>query len=327
MSRSYCNQAGELLVPQLSLPSRKKNIVGVLEEANAPPPSFDPKVAAELLEKGQVETPELGRLAKLAPFGPVAIRLLRLFDRQDLEIRDVVSMVASEAAVTSELLALVNSPLFGVQGTITEIRRAVAFLGIDRTRALAVTLAMRSLLEGAPKTPILRRIWKHSVGAAVIAELLAPAFGISNDVANTAGILHDLGRIGLLTAYPEPYAALAVHTHESDEAILAAERKEFGMDHCQAGQFLSEAWRFPRVLQEVAARHLESPSGLDVLSLVQTSCRLASGLGLSAVVHEEQEGVPETIENHVPPAIRMRVAEMMRASDRQIFDRIESLDF
>ena len=302
-------------------------MLGVLEEGSAPRPSFDPQVAQDLLEKGQVETPELGRLGKLAPFGPVAIRLLRLFDRNDLELGDVVKMVASEAALTSELLALVNSPLFGVHGSITEIRRAVAFLGIDRTRALAVTLAMRSFVQGAPKTPILRRIWKHSLATAVVAELLAPSYSISNDLANTAGILHDLGRIGLLTAFPEQYAELAVRSHESNEAILLAERQEFGLDHCQAGQFLSEAWRFPPVLQQVAAQHLEPPTGQDVLSLVQTSCRLAVNLGFAAVVIDHHTGTNDTIGTHVPQSIQPRVTKLLKDSDRQIVERIESLDF
>jgi putative nucleotidyltransferase with HDIG domain len=315
------------LAPTSPRKKQKKTMLGVLEEASAPRPSFDPQVAQDLLEKGQVETADIGCLAKLTPFGPVAIRLLHLFDRNDLELEVVARMVASEAALTSELLALVNSPLFGVQGSITEIRRAVAFLGVDRTRALAITLATRALLQGAPKTPVLRRIWKHSVATAVIAEVLAPSYGISNDLANTAAILHDLGRIGLLTAFPDQYAELAVHSHDSIDAILLAERQEFGLDHCQAGQFLSESWRFPPVLQQVAAHHLDPPSGQDVLSLVQTSCRLAASLGFAAVAHDHQTGTSDTIGTHVPPSVQPRVAKLLKDSDRQIFERIESLDF
>ncbi len=301
--------------------------MGVLSQATSTNPSTDAQLAQSLLERGQVETPELGRLAKLTPFGPVAIRLLRLFDRDDLELAEVVKVISAEAALTSEILALANSPLFGVTGTMTDLRRAVAFLGIERTRSLAFALSMRSLVQGAPKTPVMRRVWRHGVATAVLAELLAPLYGLPPDLANTSGIMHDVGRVGLLAAFPEQYSALAVRAYESHEAILLDERTQFGLDHCQAGQFLSEAWKFPPEFQQVVARHLELPSGRDVVSLVQTSCRLAANLGFAAINIELPGGTSETIATHVPASIQPRVAKLLKDSDRQILERIESLDF
>jgi HD-like signal output (HDOD) protein len=78
-----------------------------------------------------------------------------------------------------------------------------------------------------------------------------------------------------LAAYPDQYAELATKTHADTKSILDAERSQFGLDHCQAGQMLGESWRFPNELQQAASRHLELPVGQDLLSLVQTACRLA----------------------------------------------------
>ena len=60
-----------------------------------------------------METVELGPLAKLPPFAPVVISLLRLFDRDDVNIESVASLVESDPAIASELLGVANSPLFG----------------------------------------------------------------------------------------------------------------------------------------------------------------------------------------------------------------------
>jgi putative nucleotidyltransferase with HDIG domain len=239
----------------------------MIEDADAAMVASAERTCAEgMLEKGQIENAQLGALAKLPPFGPVAVGLMRLFDRDDVEMHDIVRLVSSDVALTSQLLALANSPLFGVQTTVRDLQHAITVLGADRVKALATTLAMRSFLSNAPKTPILRRIWRHGLATAVIAEVLAPSYGVLKDLAHVAGILHDVGRVALLAAYPEQYAALAIRTHENTECILLAERLQCGLDHCQAGQLLSESWHFPNELQEVITHHLKAPGGQDLLS-------------------------------------------------------------
>jgi len=308
---------------------QKQSLRRVIEESDAAMVALEERASAqEMLEKGQIETAQLGALAKLPPFGPVAVSLMRLFDRDDVEMHDIVRLVSSDVALSSQLLALANSPLFGVQTSIRDLQHAITVLGTDRTKALATTLAMRSFLSSAPKTPILRRIWRHGLATAVIAEGLAPSYGLSKDLAHVAGILHDVGRVALLAAYPEQYAALATRTHENTKSILDAERTQFGLDHCQAGQILGESWHFPSELQQVVTRHLESPGGQDLLSLGQTACRLAADLGYAAIARQDQHTKPsDTIEAHVPPAIRGHVVETMKDIDQKIIDRLESLDF
>jgi putative nucleotidyltransferase with HDIG domain len=309
--------------------SQKESLRRVIEEADAAAVATEERVfAQEMLEKGEIETAQLGALAKLPPFGPVAVSLMRLFDRDDVEMHDIVRLVSSDAALSSQLLALANSPLFAVQTSIGDLQHAITVLGIDRTKALSTTLAMRSFLSNAPKTPILRRIWRHGLATAVIAEMLAPAYGLSKDLAHVAGILHDVGRIALLAAYPEPYSELATRTHADTKSILDEERTQFGLDHCQAGQLLGESWHFPAELQQAVARHLEAPGGQDLLSLVQTACRLAVDTGFAAVARQDHQTKPiDTIERYVPAAIRARVLESMKHIDQQILDQLESLDF
>lgn len=184
---------------------------------------------------------------------------MRLLEREDVEICEIAELVSSDVALASELLALANSPLFGLQKAIGDLQHAITVLGTERTKALVTMLAVRSMLQNAPKTPVLRRLWRHGLATAAIAKRLAAAYGLSKDVALAAGIVHDLGRFALLAAYPQDYAELATQTHENTESVLVAERTRFGLDHCQAGQLLSKSWRFPKELQQAAGQQPESP--------------------------------------------------------------------
>ncbi|MGP8245168.1 MAG: HDOD domain-containing protein [Bryobacteraceae bacterium] len=270
----------------------------------------------------------LGPMAKLTPFAPVAVNLMRLFDRPDVPIHEVTGLIASDPTLTSEMLVFANSPLFGFRARVNGLTHAVAILGIDRIQSIVAALAVRSLLKGAPKTPVMRRIWRHSVATAGIAEALAPAYGVAPSAAGTAAILHDLGRVGLLAAYSEAYTRLAIQSHENPAAILAAERAEFGMDHCQAGALLAQAWRFPEEFRVVTARHREDPAGtLDVLSLVQTACRLAESYNFAAIAHGDHQKTADTLAACVPEAIRPAAEKLLTGIEERIAIRIESLDF
>jgi HD-like signal output (HDOD) protein len=205
-------------------PKLANNIRALEAEAATSTQGQNETRGAELLESHHVETVELGALAKLPPFAPVVISLLRLFDRDDVTIESVASLVESDPAIASELLGVANSPLFGFRGGITSPAHAITMLGIERTKSLATTLAMRSMMQGSPRTPVVRRLWIHSIATAAIAQEFAAAFGVPNDLAHTAGIMHDLGRMGLLAAHPTEYTQLALAAHNTEADIRAKEQ-------------------------------------------------------------------------------------------------------
>ena len=282
---------------------------------------------AELLESGQVETVELGPLAKLPPFAPVVISLLRLFDRDDVKIESVANLVESDPAIASELLGLANSPLFGCRGGVTSPALAIGLLGIERTKSLATTLAMRSMMKGAPRTAVVRRLWIHNIATAAIAQEFAAAFGVPNDLAHIAAIMHDLGRMGLLAAHPTEYTQLALAAHNTEADIRAQEQAQFGMDHCRAGALLAKAWGLPEVLCKAVERHHEASANRDLFSLVHLSCRLADDLMFQAIRHEGPRDPAATIETCAPEDLRGDLTDRVVAAKVSALKMIQSLDF
>jgi putative nucleotidyltransferase with HDIG domain len=280
---------------------------------------------AELLES-RVETAELGPLAKLPPFAPVVMSLVRLFDRDDVKIDAVASLIESDPAIASELLAVANSPLFGFSGAITSPGHAITLLGIERTKSLATTLAMRSMMRGAPQTPVVRRFWTHSMATAAIAQEFAAAFGVPGGLAHVAGITHDLGRLGLLAAHPTEYVRLALATYNSEGDIRAVEQTQFGMDHCHAGALLAKAWGLPKALCVTAEHHHEASANRGLPTLIHLSCRLADDLMFQAIRHKDPRDPPATIAACAPEAIRGGLADRVETAKVNALKMIESLD-
>jgi putative nucleotidyltransferase with HDIG domain len=282
---------------------------------------------AEILETSNVETVELGPLAKLPPFRPVVISLVRLFDRHDVKIEEVAALVQSDPSMASELLGVANSPLFGLQQLVLSPLHAIALLGVDLTKSLAATLALRSLMQGAPRTPVVRRFWVHSIATATIARHFANSLGIEPELCHVAALMHDLGRSGLLAAHPERYVRLALAAHENTEEILAAEQSEFGMTHCHAGTLLAKAWSLPEPFGVVAGHHHETSSDLPVVALVQLCCRLADDFMYQAIHRTDIQKPEETIAQYAPEPLRELFTSQLEAVSAAIDTAIQTLDF
>jgi putative nucleotidyltransferase with HDIG domain len=161
----------------------------------------------------------------------------------------------------------------------------VALLGLDLTRQVVLSHATAAYAKGALRTEELRRCWQHTVATAVLADQIANACGEFASVAFTAGIVHDIGRLGLLVAYPVEYERVIRDAAVRCLDLLDFERDEFGMDHAEAGRVLAERWGLPPGLAQIAGRHHDPCEGttLNLLSIVHVACRLADALGYDVV--------------------------------------------
>lgn len=223
------------------------------------------------------------KLCNLPPFSAIASQVLSLTSDADIELRRISDVIKGDTAFAADILFLANSSLFGFPSRMHSLRHAIALLGLDRIKALAVTVAMRAFL-GQPN-PLILQCWQHSVACALVCEELAPVFDISGDRAYTAGIMHDVGRLGLLKTYPKEMTPVLTALHENAQEVLQAERAALNVDHGLAGSWLVKSWALPQDFREVCERHHEEPKLRDseILQLARVACVTADLLGFPAV--------------------------------------------
>jgi len=247
-------------------------------------------------------------LAKIPAFPPIVLRLLDLLARDDIEIRELMALISSDPALSAQILLVANSPLFGFRSRIDSLQSALVVLGLRRVRSLCMTVATANHIQGALSIEELSRCWRHMLACALITDELAHACHAFEERAYTAGLLHDVGRLGLLLAYPGEYARLLRNPGRNAVELLDREREALGMDHCEAGRLLAGQWNLPQDFQIVAAHHHDPLRGsaVDLLTLVHLGCALADSLGFW-VVEPLQPISPEEIQAAMPPLLAQRI--------------------
>jgi HD-like signal output (HDOD) protein len=238
----------------------------------------------------------LNSLNRLPAFSETAVKLLtKPFGVED-SIGEIEASFRSDPVLASQLLTAANSAAFGFRARVGTIRHALAVLGVDRIRALVATIATSAYMRQFP-LEVVRPIWSHSIATAVIAEHLAGySDRLSGSALYTAGLTHDLGRLGLLASDRQRYASFLFEEFEDYTASESFEWDRFGALHTVAGGLLTQLWGFPENLCGHAENHHEE-SGFDSEEdlVVRKACLLADAMGYPEVRLRVQT-VPEAVD-------------------------------
>jgi HD-like signal output (HDOD) protein len=222
----------------------------------------------------------LSRLNRLPAFNDTAVKLLVRPFGDDESISVIETAFRSDPAMASQLLAAANSAAMGLRSHVGTLRHALAVLGINRIRSLVVTIATSSYMRQFP-LEVVRPIWSHGIATAVIAEQLAGySDRLSGAALYTAGLTHDLGRLGLLAADRRRYAPYLQDEYQDRDASEQSEWDQFGVIHTVAGGLLTQLWGFPESLCGHCENH-HAESGFDTEEdrIVHTACLLADAVG------------------------------------------------
>jgi putative nucleotidyltransferase with HDIG domain len=197
----------------------------------------------------------------------------------------LVNDIASDATLSAQVLRMANSPLFGLSAQIDTVQHAITTLGLVRVQSLVMAVATTSYMRAALRTEALQKTWRHTLATAILSRELARAGEMPPERAYSLGLLHDIGRLGLLVAYPDDYDQILKVADRDSVSLLDQEQKLFGLDHCEAGRRLMEQWKLPHEFCVVVGRHHDPPSGaaLDSLMVSYLACQIADTLGYSVV--------------------------------------------
>lgn len=231
-------------------------------------------------------------LEDLPSLPAVVMELLSSIDQEDVDISVLAKKVSADQALTAKTLRLANSSAFGLQIKATTIQQAMTFLGFQSTRNLIMAAAMTGCFPSG-RCPGFddKAFWRLSIATAACARVLARHMRFNQDVAFTAGLLHGIGRLVLVTRFPEQYDAVLRERKRLDSDLLETERAMLGVDHLLAGAALAEHWQFSGTMQQaIAFYHApETPGAGFLATIVHVAHAVAHALDLAG---DEDELVP-----------------------------------
>jgi HD-like signal output (HDOD) protein len=175
----------------------------------------------------------------------VVKHLFATLGTSDLSVSQMTQQVEGDPVLTANLLRLTNSAYFGVPRRIGSVEEAVHLLGFSTITTLIISTVIQQGFSGTPGTD-LRPFWKYSIHTATLARRLASISRVEPDAAFSAGLMHALGYLVMLSGMPEQIRVLdrEVPLLRSDRA--SQEMTRFGYNYISVTEELARRWEFPR---------------------------------------------------------------------------------
>ena len=267
----------------------------------------------------------------LPHFPPVAEALLRLALDENIGLAKVSDVVATDAAISLEVLRVVNTGFIGVRGQVSSVAQAAAILGLRRITTIAGAVAIRGCLGRWWRWAPVRRCWHHNLASALTAEHMARLLFLDGDTAHAAGLLHDVGRLVMVMRFEDEYVRLLQSAAFDEADFRDRERERFGVDHSEAGRLLLEQFGMPRSLCAVAGAHHEVPleEGAQIEHVVRAACKFARAIGFglhdiaaSAPHHVPDDRTMATVLQGLAPACRTSIARQREAIRDGVVDLV-----
>jgi len=239
---------------------------------------------------------------KIPPYPAVAFGIEKLIRTGDYGIDDLARLISSDQVLAADVLRAGNSAFYLRGAPVASVKQAVGRIGAKDVAKLALASGLGSHANAAGRLASLRRrVWLDALASALLCQALAKGRGLPPDVAFSAGLLHDFGKVIALASIEDLVA------RHGDLAPRTVEEWTGMVDryHVELGIVLAARWQLPPVLADVVSLHhadritaaadprlVETVMAVDeVVGLLADRPSLtADELGLAALVEPAEHG-------------------------------------
>ncbi len=189
-----------------------------------------------------------------------ALLIMQLVQKDTASVQQLSELVKLDPALTSRILSFANSAAFGAHRPIVSVSDAVMMMGMQTVRNFALSLSLVSNKEGNQCLGFdYGTYWAQALANAVaIATITARERTVTPEEAFTLGLLSDIGRLALATAWSDIYSD-CLRSAQGDE-LIALERERFAIDHKELTSMLLLDWGLPGIFIDALKLSFELPA-------------------------------------------------------------------
>ena len=177
----------------------------------------------------------------------------------------IAQIVEKDIGLSAKVLQIMNSEYFGKGNNYTSITQAVGHLGVGNMKLIVQLPELFRACDLRTKGLHFAQTTAHGNRVAKTASLIAKLEGLSEEEqqrAYTAGMMHEIGRLILVSEMPEKYQEVIKLIESEKLSHFEAEREIFGSTHTEIGSYLLALWGIHDSIVEAVAFQNE-PSKLS----------------------------------------------------------------
>jgi HD-like signal output (HDOD) protein len=193
---------------------------------------------------------------RIPPKPEILVRIEEIATSSDPNITEVAQIISQDVGISSAILTVINSPAYGMNRAISDVKQAVIILGFDPVIKLVTAIKLQNAFP-SDCCISLELFWDNAV------EIANAMVYIGSQLENkvppedlySLGLFHDAGIPALACKYPDYKDALQAANSDNQGTLVDFEEAKYPTNHAIVGYFLSNSWNLPRDLCQVILHH------------------------------------------------------------------------
>jgi HD-like signal output (HDOD) protein len=212
------------------------------------------------MESAHLDQAKIAEMIESMPAFPKSVQqVLALADDINCNPRELVRVVEHDPVLTGRMLRVVNSAYFGLSRRISSVKEALAFIGLNTLKNVALTLAAVGALPRENEAGLsVDEFLTRALSVGATSRWLASRSGLGirdSDRAFLAGLLHDFGLVVLALQRPAVYRDLMAEQVTTGRSLQELELEVLGIDHYELGAQVAEKWQLEVRIGETIRFH------------------------------------------------------------------------
>lgn len=221
---------------------------------------------------------------------------------EEPDISEISELIAHDIGMSSAILKIINSPFYGMNRRISEIKQAVMMLGLTTVNSLVTAISLKNSFKGEASIS-LERFWDDAADTANAMTFIGQKVKnqIPIDELYTLGLFHNCG-VALLALKYNDYKNILIDANNARVNSISFEEKRYDTNHAVLGFYVANSWNLPRHLCHLILIHHDFQSikneSDDLALLSMAVLKAAENITEKAKRHQESTDWPH-IKDHV----------------------------
>ena len=190
------------------------------------------------------------QLSSLSTLPEVAAAFMTTLADSGSDAARVIEIIESDPALTARVFELAHEQGVVFKDNIPSIDQAISKLDPEAIRDAILSVKVFQAFDddcGADLKHVLPRkqLALHGLAVACCSKMIAEAIGGAGQLAFSAGLLHDIGKLAIAQVMPKSFDSIVSQAKERGVSMDVVEKEQLGLDHAIIGKRLAEKWHLP----------------------------------------------------------------------------------
>lgn len=210
-----------------------------------------------MIEINETVIGDLTQGFNLPPKPELLSQLQQVLQQEAPELHHIAQIIADDVATSAAVLKVINSPFYGMSRTVTDIKQAVMFLGLDSITSLVTGFLLQQAFKQSLCCIKLERFWDTASEIANVATMIGKKLKskVPSENLHMIGLFHDAGIPAMAMNYSDYINVLSAANHDSEHTLIEHEESHYRTNHAVVGYFIATSWHLPKHICQLILRH------------------------------------------------------------------------